>query len=112
MTTDVLVRPRPIGSDYCDSVLDRLRREKSALQALGIQHLSVFGSLARGQATAASDIDLAVTLSGDMRVSLLGFVGLERRLEDLLGRPVDLVLEPTQRPELQQAINLDRVRAF
>ena len=93
-------------------MLDRLRSEESALKALGVQHLSVCGSLARGEATAASDIDLVVTLSREARISLLGFVGLERRLEDMLGRPVDLVLEPAKRPGLQQAIDRDRVRAF
>lgn len=52
-------------------------------------NVRVFGSVARGEATATSDIDLLVDLDDD--VGLVGLAGLERELTDLLGCAVDVV---------------------
>lgn len=89
-----------------------LRRHRISLEQSGIKHISLFGSVARGTATSLSDVDLAVELLPGSGMSLLAFVGIERRLEELIGRPVDLVLEPTTRADLQLAIDRDRIRAF
>ena len=51
--------------------------------------MRVFGSVARGEDTDASDIDLLVDLNED--VGLLGLIGLESDIAELLGRPVDVV---------------------
>lgn len=51
--------------------------------------MRVFGSVARGEDTEDSDVDLLVDLSPE--VGLVGLAGLERELAALLGRPVDIV---------------------
>ena len=71
----------------------RLRRHRRALTATagrrGASNLRVFGSVARGEDSEDSDVDLLVDLARD--VGLVGLAGLERELADLLGRPVDVV---------------------
>jgi uncharacterized protein len=56
----------------------------------GLVELSVFGSTARGQDRPDSDIDL-LYVRGPRAVRGLAFLRLQTELEELLGRPVDLV---------------------
>jgi uncharacterized protein len=58
-----------------------------------VSRLGVFGSAARGEATALSDLDLLVNFS--RRKGILAVVSLERQLADALGRKVDLVKRPS-----------------
>ena len=73
----------------------------------GARHLSVFGSLARGQATDASDIDLLVDLDADR--SLLDRIALKHDLEDLFGRSVDVINRKSLDPSLRDQILRERV---
>ena len=57
----------------------------------GLKAVYLFGSYARGSATAESDIDLLVDVSGTEIKSLLQLSALLRDLEDALGKRVDLV---------------------
>jgi len=59
------------------------------VRARGISYLALFGSTARGEATPASDIDLAVRF--DHPVSLFDYVDVRLEMEAVLGRPVDLI---------------------
>lgn len=54
-----------------------------------VTRLGIFGSMARGEATEQSDIDLLVEFS--TRKSLLKLVGLERQMSLAVGRKVDLL---------------------
>jgi predicted nucleotidyltransferase len=56
----------------------------------GVEELSVFGSVVRGESTARSDVDVLYVLAPDAK---LGFAinRLEDELSELFGRPVDLV---------------------
>lgn len=56
----------------------------------GVAKLEAFGSVAAGTVTKESDVDLLVTFRPGVRDGL-DFVALSRELEDLLGRPVDLL---------------------
>jgi len=95
-----------------EDVLATLRAHATELRAAGIRHASLFGSIARGDAEPDSDIDLAVELDPAARVDLFKLSALERRLADLLGRPVDLVPEPVETPRLRANMERDRLRAF
>lgn len=59
--------------------------------ANGARDLRIFGSVARGDDHAASDIDVLVTLERGR--TLFDLARLEVRLEALIGRPVDAVTE-------------------
>jgi len=67
-----------------------------------LARIGVFGSMARGEATVQSDIDLLVEFS--TRKSLLALVRLERELSTALGRKVDLLTEAAISPYLRQRI--------
>ena len=57
----------------------------------GLSHVALFGSYARGTATAGSDVDLCVGASEIKGLFALG--GLYSELEDALGKRLDLVTE-------------------
>lgn len=101
---------RPFPS--ADQVVDVLRAHDAELRAAGIRHLSLFGSVARGEAQPSSDVDLVAELDPEAHVGLFRLVGLQRRLSEILDQPVDLLPEPVENPRLQAKIDRDRMRAF
>lgn len=77
--------PRPSLRD-----LTQRRDQILALAARhGAENVRVFGSVARGEAVAGSDVDFLVDLEHGR--SLFDLAGLLVDLEDLIGRPVDVV---------------------
>ena len=84
----------------------RLRRHRHAVIDLadrrGAHNVRVFGSVARGQDTAESDIDLLVDL--DDNVGLPALAGLRRQLSELLGVDVDVVPAATLKPTVADAV--------
>src|SRR5919108_2209840 len=95
-----------------EEVIKELRRLRPELERRGVAHASLFGSLARGEDSDGSDVDIAVVMRPDARISGYDFVGIELFLSEQLGQKVDLVEEPAQRPYLQTEIERDRVRAY
>ena len=95
-----------------DEVIACLQAHAAELHAGGIRHLALFGSVARGDAGLDSDIDLVVELDRDKHVTLIDLARLEFRLGDLLGRKVDLLPEPIQKPRLRANVDRDRRRVF
>lgn len=55
-----------------------------------VREIAVFGSVARGEATPASDVDLLVTFHAAARPTLFTLVRMQQDLEAMLGRRVDL----------------------
>src|ERR1700756_4092176 len=70
-----------------------------------IVSLSVFGSFARGESTAQSDVDLLVRFS--KRKSLLDLFRIEREFSETLGRKVDLLTEASVSPYLRERIKAE-----
>ena len=95
-----------------DAVIAVLRVHAAELRQAGIRHVGLFGSLARGEAGADSDIDLVAELDPNARVGLFRLVGLEQRLAEILGRSVDLLPEPIEQPRLRANVERDRRSAF
>jgi predicted nucleotidyltransferase len=71
-----------------------------------VSKVSVFGSMARGEADDQSDVDLLVEFS--KRKSLLALVALERQLSTALGKKVDLLTEAAISPYLRDRIKRDQ----
>lgn len=95
-----------------DQAIRTLKAHEAELRAFGVQRLSLFGSLARGEAGPESDVDLAVTLDPERKIGLFRYVALQEHLADMLGRRVDVVSEPATKPRLQARIEQDRVHVF
>jgi predicted nucleotidyltransferase len=72
-----------------------------------VDRLSIFGSIARGEATEDSDIDLLVHFATPK--SLLTIIGLEEQIEAAVGKPVDLLTEAALSPYLRESILQDLV---
>ena len=67
----------------------------------------LFGSYARGEETPSSDVDILVVLDHSQPVGLK-FFGMYEDLKELLGRPVDLVTEPSLAPFARQSVERER----
>ena len=94
------------------AVIDRLRQNQSRLEVLGLARVSLFGSTARGQAMAGSDVDLAVTLDEAAGIDLFRFAAISEQVRNLLGVAVDLVVEPARNARIQAQIDRDRLRVY
>ncbi|MBF8266435.1 MAG: putative nucleotidyltransferase [Dehalococcoidia bacterium] len=68
----------------------------------GVKTLQVFGSYVRGEQKRRSDVDILVEFSDT--IDLLDFINLERRLSELLGVKVDLVMKDALKPRLKDRI--------
>jgi uncharacterized protein len=75
----------------------------------GVVSLSLFGSMARGDDEEHSDVDLLVEF--ERPIGLLRFVGLKLRLEQILGRTVDLVEPEALHPGMRDRILAEAIRA-
>ncbi len=87
----------------------RSRRDEiiEVARARGASRVRVFGSVARGDATEASDIDFLVDLEPDRNLLDLG--GLLMDLQDLLQHDVDVVTERGLRPRVAKHVLADAV---
>jgi uncharacterized protein len=95
-----------------EQAIRTLKAHEAELRALGVQRLSLFGSLARGEAGPASDVDLAVVLDPERKIGLFRYAVLAGRIEEILDTRVDLLSEPARKPRLQERIDRDRVHVF
>ena len=85
-----------------------LRAHKAVLaERFGVVELAIFGSMARGDAGPGSDVDILVSFDG--RTDPDRYFGVQFYIEDLLGRPVDLVTQKALRPELRPYVEAEAV---
>lgn len=77
----------------------------------GVIRLAVFGSVARGEESPGSDVDLLVTLKprGERPHAGLKWFGLEDELSKILGRKVDLISEKALSPYIRPYIEKEMV---
>ncbi len=95
-----------------DHVTRVLRDHAEDFRRLGAEHMAVFGSVARGEAGADSDVDLVVKVDETRPVSLIELIQMEQRAERLLGRKVDLCDYRGLKPALRRAFAQDGVKVF
>jgi hypothetical protein len=92
-------------------VIERLRADRAALDRFGVRSIALFGSVARGDAGADSDVDILVDYQPDARPDLFEFIDLKDHLEGLVGRRVDLVTPAALHPRLRNRILTEAVYA-
>jgi hypothetical protein len=91
-----------------DQVLETLRDNLRDLrEKYGVRSLTLFGSLARGEATDTSDVDLLVEF--ERPTGYFGLVRLQIFLQELLGREVDLATPASLRPEMRRRVEEEAV---
>lgn len=91
-----------------DEIIATLQRQQDTLKHLSVKSLALFGSFARGEGSAEGDIDILVEFEG--KASLGRYMDLKFLLEDLLGRPIDLVTSQALRPQLRPRIEEEAIR--
>jgi predicted nucleotidyltransferase len=93
-------------------VLQTLRQHEPELRAAGILHLRLFGSLARGDSSAQSDVDLMADFDRSKSFTLFDMARLEGRLSDLLGEKVDLSPSGSMKERVRTRALREAVHAF
>lgn len=94
-----------------NAIVGALQAHRAELQQGGFAHIALFGSVARGEARQDSDIDLLVELDRNRPLGLEFFSTVER-VEQILGRKVDVVTLPIKKARLAKSIEQDRINAF
>ena len=95
-----------------DEALHRLRASRAELEDAGVRHVAIFGSFARGDDRPDSDIDLLVSLDPELDIGWSAYMELQRFLEAVIGRPVDMVEDAALADRLRTEIEHERVHAF
>lgn len=93
-------------------VLQTLQAHEPELRSHGVRHAAVFGSIARGEARADSDIDVLVELDPDRPMGVFEYARLKLFIGELLGGAGDVVNRKTLKPLLRDRILREAVNAF
>jgi len=94
-----------------DQALQILASNRDKLEGFAVESLAIFGSVARDEATDASDVDVLVQFKKGQPIGLFEFVRFQRFLSDIMGRPVDLVTPEALRHEMRQQVLREAVHA-
>lgn len=90
-----------------DDVLASIRQHLPELERFDVRSISVFGSVARDEASPDSDVDVLVEFG---RPTFDGYMGLKFFLEDLLGTRVDVATPDMLKPRIRDNVLREAVR--
>ena len=94
------------AADTVVNMIADIRKELS--ERFTVVRIGVFGSHAKGEACPDSDVDIIVELS---EPTFDNYMDLKFKLEEILGRRVDLVLADTVKPRLKPVIEQEAIYA-
>jgi predicted nucleotidyltransferase len=95
-----------------EQVIAALRQHEAELRRRGVSHAALFGSVARGEATPKSDIDILIELDPRAPVGLFEYVGITQYLADLFPLRVDVANRSGLKPLVRPRVERDAVYAF
>lgn len=100
-----------------DQVIAKLRSHERELRAAGAEHVSIFGSVARGDNHADSDLDVLVKVADPIIQSGFGYFSaledLRALIIDITGaRSVDIATEPMRKERFRLNVERDRAVAY
>jgi predicted nucleotidyltransferase len=90
-----------------NDLISLIQKNRTDLTKLGVKSLSIFGSVARGEARPDSDVDVLVEFEG--ATTFDRFMDTKFYLEDLLGCKVDLAVAQSIKPRLKKNIMRDLI---
>jgi len=94
------------------SVIEAIEAQRDELRARGVARLYLFGSTARDEATAASDVDIFVDLKRGVRFSLFDLMDLRDDLGRLLRARADVFLRQSLHRAIRRDIEAEAIRVF
>lgn len=92
--------------------ISSLGRYTATIKGMGASSLYLYGSTAREEAHAASDLDLFIDYDPASRFNAFHLVEIKQLLEDALRVPVDLTTRDGLHPRLRERIEQSAVRIF
>ena len=94
------------------TTLNRLKLLEGELRAKGVCALYLFGSVARGESTLDSDIDLSFDIAPDAKFSLFDQAQIMCELTEALGTKVDLVPRRAIHPYIRERVEAEQIKVF
>jgi len=94
-----------------DEAIKRLRQHEAELKQLGVKHLYLFGSTARGEAQVDSDVDLFFDYEKD-KLGLFQLMDVKERASSILGRTADIMTRDSLHKTLRHQIEAAAVPVF
>jgi hypothetical protein len=94
-----------------DDAVARLKVHEAELRRLGVQHLYLFGSTARNEAAADSDVDLFFDYERGT-LGLFDLMHLKEAAEKILGRKADIMTRDSLHKTLRQKIEAGALQVF
>lgn len=100
-----------------DEALRVLKKHEAELRRRGVVHAGVFGSVARGEAGTASDIDILIDLDETKPLDLFDYANIKLFVAGLFGvdsldGPIDVGNRRTLKPLLRDQVLKEAVNAF
>ncbi len=95
-----------------EDALSILRRYEGDLRARGVRRVALFGSVARGEAGAGSDIDIMIEVEPEARITVFDYADLKEYIAGLFDSPVDVVSRDSLKPYLRPTATADAIYAF
>ncbi|HXE24713.1 MAG TPA: nucleotidyltransferase domain-containing protein [Roseiarcus sp.] len=94
-----------------EAVVNRLRAHEAELRRLGVQHLYLFGSTARDEAGADSDVDLFFDHERG-KLSLFGLMDVKEAAAKILGCKTDIMTRDSLHKTMRQRIEAGALQVF
>ena len=107
--------PRPCGilhAMHINDAIAALTRNAKAVQDMGATSLYLFGSTARDETTAASDLDIFIDYDQDGRFNALDLMSIKLLLEEKLKTSVDITTRDGLHPRLKDQIETSAIKVF
>jgi uncharacterized protein len=95
-----------------DQIIAKLKEREADLRAHGVTHAALFGSVARDEETAESDIDILVDLDPAVVVTIYDYAGLKDYVASLFHGSVDVIDREALKPRARLHAMADAIYAF
>jgi uncharacterized protein len=94
-----------------ETVIAKIRPNEAALRTEGVAHVYLFGSVARGEARADSDVDLFYEYD-DPTFNLLDVVRVQERLSEMLGTKVHAMTRDSVHRRIRKRVEAEAIQVF
>lgn len=95
-----------------EAIVTALKNLRPRLNAEGVTHIALFGSRARGDHGAQSDIDLLLDVDPASRFSILNLVGVESIVAEAMGIPANAFMRRSLDENFRDSIKADLIEVF
>ena len=95
-----------------NEIIERLKEREADLRAHGVMHAALFGSVARNEQNAHSDIDILVDLDPKIVATMFDYAGLKDYVGSLFRGTVDVIDRQALKPRIRPHATADAIYAF